>query len=183
MSIIKRITHLVRADFHGILDHLEEPETLLKQAIREMKEQISKREESLEQLRQQRDKSKARGSKLLVALGESERQVNTCLESESETLIRTAMRRKLEIERSLKVHHSSEQAIEREIVDNEKRLKDENERLQSITEKMELFVNTSHATNSVSNEERLYVSEEDIDIAILEARKSRQNCEQQSEVR
>lgn len=57
MSLIRRMTHLIKADMHGILDHLEEPEALLKQAVREMKEQIAQREESLAQLRQRRRQS------------------------------------------------------------------------------------------------------------------------------
>ena len=36
MALINRLSRLFKADFHAVLDQIEEPELLLKQAIREM---------------------------------------------------------------------------------------------------------------------------------------------------
>ncbi|ETW92791.1 MAG: hypothetical protein ETSY1_42105 [Candidatus Entotheonella factor] len=36
MTLMMRITRLFKADMHGLLDLLEEPEAVLKQAIRDM---------------------------------------------------------------------------------------------------------------------------------------------------
>lgn len=171
MSIFKRVTHLIKADVHGILDSLEEPETLLKQAVREMKEQMAKREESLEQLKHRLEQSRSREKQLCQAIAESRNQVNICLDSGNDTLVRAAMRRMLELERSQKLHRTAEKNLEGEVMENEKRLRDEQERLQGITNKMQLFASTSGAGTTVSSEERLFVSEEEIDIAILQARR------------
>ena len=40
MALITRISRLFQADFHAVLDRIEEPEQLLKQAIREMEDSL-----------------------------------------------------------------------------------------------------------------------------------------------
>jgi phage shock protein A len=42
MTLITRVSRLFKADVHGILDALEEPEAILKQAVREMEDEIEK---------------------------------------------------------------------------------------------------------------------------------------------
>ena len=44
MALINRISRLFKADFHAVLDHIEEPEALLKQAIRDMEDDLAKTE-------------------------------------------------------------------------------------------------------------------------------------------
>ena len=50
MTLITRITRLFKADLHGILDGLEEPEEVIKQAIRDMEEDIATQERRLAEL-------------------------------------------------------------------------------------------------------------------------------------
>ena len=40
MALINRMSRLFTADVHAVLDRIEEPEALLKQAIREMEEEV-----------------------------------------------------------------------------------------------------------------------------------------------
>ena len=40
MALITRISRLFRADFNAVLDRIEEPDVLLKQALREMEEDL-----------------------------------------------------------------------------------------------------------------------------------------------
>lgn len=40
MALINRISRLFSADFNAVLDRIEEPDVLLKQALREMEEDI-----------------------------------------------------------------------------------------------------------------------------------------------
>ena len=45
MALITRVSRLFRADFHAVLDRIEEPDVLLKQAVREMEEDIARDEQ------------------------------------------------------------------------------------------------------------------------------------------
>jgi len=40
MNILTRISRLFKADIHGILDSLEDPEIIFKQAVRDMQDEI-----------------------------------------------------------------------------------------------------------------------------------------------
>ena len=40
MALISRVSRLFTADVHAVLDRIEEPEVLLKQAIREMEDEV-----------------------------------------------------------------------------------------------------------------------------------------------
>ena len=41
MELINRIARLFKADFHAVLDQIEEPEALLRQAIRDMEDELA----------------------------------------------------------------------------------------------------------------------------------------------
>ena len=45
MALINRISRLFKADFHAVLDQIEEPEALLKQAIRDMEDDLASTEQ------------------------------------------------------------------------------------------------------------------------------------------
>ena len=40
MALIKRVARLFQSDMHAVLDRIEDPESLLKQSIREMEEDL-----------------------------------------------------------------------------------------------------------------------------------------------
>ena len=60
MALVNRISRLFSADFHAVLDRIEEPDLLLRQAIREMEEELAKSEQRIRCLeRDQADLSRA----------------------------------------------------------------------------------------------------------------------------
>ncbi len=44
MALISRLTQLFQADFHAVLDRLEEPDALLRQAVRDMEDALARDE-------------------------------------------------------------------------------------------------------------------------------------------
>ncbi|MGH8477659.1 MAG: PspA/IM30 family protein, partial [Methylococcales bacterium] len=49
MTLIDRITRLFRADIHDLLDRIEDPSIVLKQAVRDMEQELSQDEQSIRQ--------------------------------------------------------------------------------------------------------------------------------------
>ncbi len=45
MALITRVSRLFQADFHAVLDRIEEPDVLLRQAVREMEEELARDEQ------------------------------------------------------------------------------------------------------------------------------------------
>ena len=42
MTLIARVSRLFRADLHAVLDRVEEPDLVLRQAVREMEEDLAR---------------------------------------------------------------------------------------------------------------------------------------------
>ena len=98
MNLLSRIIRIFRADMHGVLDHLEDKELLLKQSLREMEEalgveaaQVSKLAGALAQVREGRQKADTECRKL-------EADVDAALVKDREDLARQLLRRQKEKE-------------------------------------------------------------------------------------
>ena len=53
MALITRVSRLFQADFHAVLDRIEEPEAILRQAVREMEEELARDEQRSTMLQQE----------------------------------------------------------------------------------------------------------------------------------
>ena len=99
MTLITRLGRLFRADLNAVLDGLEEPGMLLKQAVRDMEEvlsgedaELARRADEVQALKLALDESRAR----LAALDE---ELSLCLAADKNELARDLVRRKLEAAR------------------------------------------------------------------------------------
>jgi phage shock protein A len=102
MTLITRITRLFKADLHGILDGLEEPEEVIKQAIRDMEEDIAMQERRLEELRAGLQRLEREAQETTATMQESEQQIDVCFAAENEPLARNLLRKRLEMARRAK---------------------------------------------------------------------------------
>lgn len=97
MSLIKRITRLCKADLHGLLDDLEEPEAVVKQAIREMEDDIAQQEQRLAELHAIQARLTRESEELTEALQSLEGQIELCFTADNEALARSLIRKRLEM--------------------------------------------------------------------------------------
>ena len=67
MALITRISRLFKADFHAVLDQIEEPEQLLKQAIRDMQDEIAVAEQRIANREREQKSLQAHGDDLRMA--------------------------------------------------------------------------------------------------------------------
>ena len=70
MALINRMSRLFTADVHAVLDRIEEPDVLLKHAIREMEEELARSEQRVRQLEHEREPLADRHRKVQAALTE-----------------------------------------------------------------------------------------------------------------
>jgi phage shock protein A len=97
MTLIARITRLCKADLHGLLDSLEEPEEVIKQAIRDMEEDIATQERQLEQLRAVWQRLEREAQQTTATMQEIASQIDICFAAENEPLARHLLRKRLEM--------------------------------------------------------------------------------------
>src|SRR5215510_1276350 len=102
MTLITRLTRLFKADLHGILDGLEEPEAVIKQAIRDMEEDIATQEHHLEELHAVLQRLDREAQETAAAMQEVEPQIDICFAAENEPLARNLLRKRLAMARRAK---------------------------------------------------------------------------------
>ena len=60
MALVSRLTRLFQSDFHAVLDRIEEPDALLRQAVRDMEDALARDEQRVKNLHA--DRAQMRGS-------------------------------------------------------------------------------------------------------------------------
>jgi len=175
MALINRISRLFKADFHAVLDHIEEPEALLKQAIRDMEDDLAKAEQRINLCAHDQDALSVRKGELEDAVIEFEAKLDLCFESDKDDLAKTLIRKKLETERLLLHLKTKHVANAKFLVEQETMLEQNNSTLESLRQKAELFAQRTPVQTDGSPEfddiawmaREMTVGDEEVEIAYL----------------
>ena len=139
MALINRISRLFKADFHAVLDQIEEPEQLLKQAIRDMEDDLANTEQRINLCAHDQDALSGRKRELENAFADIDAELDLCFESEKDDLAKSLIKKKLEAERLLKRLNTKHVANEK-YLDEQRAMLDENSAtLESLRQKAEIF--------------------------------------------
>lgn len=179
MALINRVTQLFRADFHAVLDRIEEPEQVLRQAIRDMEEQLAHAARTLKLKEREQEVAASRRSEFTAKLKELDGELDLCFANDKPELARTLVRRKLTTERLSK-------RLDSKMADDEKRLAAAKEKLQAdqltlagLKQKAELFAEQPGDSDSSAFDEgswatrEMTISDDEVDVAFLKERQAR----------
>ena len=86
MALINRVSRLFKADFHAVLDQIEEPEMLLKQAIREMEDELAETEQRIRVCAHDQEALTTRKSEVDSKLSEIDDELDLCFASKKDDL-------------------------------------------------------------------------------------------------
>ena len=181
MALITRISRLVKADFHAVRDQIEEPEQLLKQAIREMEDEIALSERRLKLGSHEQQQLRRRKDELGGSLKEIEAEIELCFASDKEDLAKNLVRKKLEVQR-LGKHLNSRYATLGEELEELRAVVEENRAtLEGLRQKAEIFANRAPASRNGSapfddaewSALELHVTDDEVEIAWLRAQERR----------
>lgn len=167
MSILNRISRLFKADLHGILDNLEEPEMILKQAIRDMQQEIDRDETTLSTLKRQQDRLHQKRQQQSQWVTELQQQLKFCLDEDNETLAKSVIRKKLQAELSVKELSRQLKNVAETMDKKTSETEERQEKLQAVRDKLDLFSEPRHDENIVTNETGMTVSQDDVELAYL----------------
>ena len=150
MAIANRITRLFRADVHAVLDIIEEPEAILKQAIREMQEALD-----LKRARLARDQKTSHAldgtrSYLKEQLSKVEKDLQLCLKEGNEELARKIVGRKLAYEKHGAAVDQRISNLEKAVEQQTREIELQQGQLESIVEKAKMFVPTAEEDSPFS---------------------------------
>ncbi len=176
MTLITRLGRLFRADFNAVLDGLEEPTMLLKQAVRDMEEVLNGEDAELARHADE-------AQRLMLAVDESrgrlatlDEELDLCLAADKEELARDLVRRKLEAARHAALLAERQQAlieIQRRLT---ARIVEHRQRLDTLRAQAALH----HSAGTVTREpaaggwpNTAAISEAEIEVALLRERQRR----------
>jgi phage shock protein A len=172
MTLITRIARLFRADLHAVLDRIEEPETLLRQAIREMEEQQAADEQCLHDLDRDTGQLAARQEELGSALAGMEGELDLCFAHGKDDLARALIKRKLETARTAQALASRREALEATRADLETRVLENRGRLAQVRQKAEALA-LGYPSPAAPSDSGFTVRDEDVELAFLREKQQR----------
>jgi len=175
MALITRVSRLFQADLHAVLDRIEEPEVLLKQAVREMEEELARDEQRLNLMQHEQGQLNLRESEIEHSLVEIETEMDICFESAKEDLAKTLIRRKLEMQQAYKDVSRKSLSMKENIGLLEVQLKEYRVQLDSMRQKAELLTDVQADRSDVSGwmSPSFAVRDEDVEVAFLREKQKR----------
>ena len=180
MTLIARISRLFTADIHGILDSLEDPEVILKQAVREMESEIEQSTVRLKDLNKQQEQYLSAGARHHTKLEQLDQQLDLAFADNNEHLSKSLISKKLNFKQQLELIESQRQAIDDEKSEMTTKIEEHKEKLKSILDKLALFGddNSRVRFDPFSDNDSAFngaITQEEIELAYLQEKQRRSN--------
>ena len=172
MALINRMSRLFTADVHAVLDRIEEPDVLLKHAVREMEEELAHNEQRARALEHEQGTLGERQHKAVALLKELDEQLDVCFESRNDELARKVIKRRLETERLERQVGERRAASAKELTALRAAIEEQREQLDVMRQKAELL--TANAAGDDLRTADFVVGEAEIEVAFLRERQKRQ---------
>ena len=165
----------------NVLDQIEEPEQLLKQAIRDMEDDLVESEQRISLCAHDQEALAVRKCELEAKIKDLDTQLDLCFESDKEDLAKSLIRKKLEAERLLKRLNTKFDANEKYLVKQRATLDDNRATLDSLRQKAELFAQQvpSHTEGGSEFDDiawmarEMTVGDDEVEIAFLREKNAR----------
>jgi len=169
MALITRVSRLFRADLHAVLDRIEEPAMLLRQALRDMEEELAHEQRRARLLDHEHRQLGQRAAQLEQSLEAIEAQLDVCFASGEESLARTRIRARLETRQLLNALTQKRESLDLERSALSDRIADHHARLDGMRQKLELLAGEEPAAGNPDEwaASSSAVSDEDVEVAFL----------------
>jgi phage shock protein A len=167
------MARLFRADLHAVLDRIEEPEALLKQALREMEEELAADERHHKLLAQEHAQFDTRREELEQTLRDMDGELDLCFESAKDDLARTLVKRQLETRRHAKLLAKKRVTLEKSLAELQSRLGQNRARLDAMRQKAELLAAEAGPAAEPCLAPDWAVRDEDVELALLREKQKR----------
>jgi len=175
MALINRFTRLFRADLHAVLDRIEEPTMLLKQAVREMEDDVAEDAKKLNLIRFEQEHTPVLQAEIEDSLKELQLEIKLCLDDDNENLARTVIKRKLELQQRAKRIKQKADALENDVSVLTDRLQTNRNRLLAMQQKLEILQEeqANQSSHTEVYDSAVSISEDAIDVALLREKQAR----------
>ena len=173
MALVTRLSRLFQADFHAVLDRIEEPDLQLRQAVREMQFALDHDKQRLQLLQHEAEQL----GKQLVNTGDRleaiDEELDICLAAQQDELARDLVRRKLAAEIQQRRTREHIEALELQSQALTRQIDEQTQQLSSMKQKLELLVSSDGPVSTASCHGEDAIRSEEIEIALLREKQRR----------
>jgi len=141
MTLMNRFARLFKADVNAILDNLEEPELILKQALRDMQAGLASEQKNLNILTQNLQQCNTRLSSVDETHAKHIQEIRLCLDAKNESLAKTFISKKLHIEANLKFYQQKKLQLTESIKIVDKTVAEMRQTIAEIKQKVAVISN------------------------------------------
>lgn len=173
MALITRLSRLFEADFHAVLDRIEEPDLQLKQAVREMQFALDQDRQRLKLLQHEADQLARETSTVVENLRAFDEELDTCLAAKKDDLARDLVRRKLAADKQLQALKHQSASVEAQQRQRAAEIEEQSQQLTSMKQKLELLVSEDAAAAGGEFANADSIRNEEIEIALLREKQRR----------
>lgn len=170
MALIQRISRLFVADVNDLIDQIEEPAALLRQAVRDMAAEVTRGEQALAQCRRDAGRCESRIDRLADELTSVSEKVTLAMDAEDAGLAREMLRRRLLLEQHVARSRQQLQALRTRASQREERLADWRVRLDTTRQKLAAVTREQAEPDA---DHGIAVSSHDVEAAYLAELKKR----------
>jgi len=173
MALITRLTRLFQADFHAVLDRIEEPDLQLKQAVREMQLAFDQDRQGQRLLQHEAAQLAKAVSSMTTRIAALDEELDICLAAKKDDLARDLVRRKLSAEKQLQAAGEQSARVELQHQALARQIDEQDQQLDSMKQKLELLVGNNDDLPGASPIQGDAVRSEEIEIALLREKERR----------
>ncbi|MFB1485841.1 MULTISPECIES: PspA/IM30 family protein [unclassified Thiocapsa] len=168
MTLVTRMSRLLRADVNAVLDRIEEPAALLRQAVLDMEEALAREEQQARRLEAEQQEQTHRLTDLDRTLREIDEQLDLCFRSDREDLARALIRRRLETEQFQRLATNRREGLSRTLTELRNRIVENRQRLAEVRHRAELVTDeTGEDADADWTTASVAVGDADVEVAFL----------------
>ena len=173
MALVTRLSRLFQADFHAVLDRIEEPDLQLRQAVREMQYALDHDQQRQQLLLHEAGQLARRVATVDDRLQVLDEELDLCLAAKQDELARDLVRRKLAAVKQAQATRERINIIESQSQALARQIDEQTQQLISMKQKLELLVSNDDATAATGYPAEESIRNEEIEIALLREKQRR----------
>lgn len=175
MAIVTRLARLVRADVNAVLDRIEEPDILLRQAVRDMEEALQEDEQRAAALDAERLRLLNRQAEEQHTVADLVEKLALCLDAGQDQLARDLLRRRLEAEQLIRLLGEQIAGLDNGLDALKTRLRTNRARYESVRAEAALMASDldDNRIDPLVPGSRNQVSDTDVEVALLHEKQRR----------
>ena len=173
MALVTRLSRLFQADFHAVLDRIEEPDLQLRQAVREMQFALDGDQQRLKLLQHEATQLNKTTVNIAANLESFDDELDICLAAKKDDLARDLIRRKLTAEKQIQALQQQSASIVSQRQALDRQIDEQNQQLTSMKQKLELLVSEDEHFECGNFNHADMVRSEEVEIALLREKEQR----------